>query len=81
MTTVTEIATMRTMMTATAPPLTATVMDGVEPETEEEMCSTYRVTTVHEVTQELTVHSNISGNGHRGSIESGSTDVLSSLRC
>ena len=47
MTTVTEIATMRTMMTATAPPLTATVMDGVEPGTEEEMCSTYRVTTVH----------------------------------
>ena len=43
MTTVTEIATMRTMMTATAPPLTVAVVDGVhvEPGTEERMCSTF----------------------------------------
>ena len=38
MITETEIATMRTMMTATAPPLM--VMDGVGTGTEEEMCPT-----------------------------------------
>ena len=36
---------------------------------------------ITEMTHLLTLYSNISGHGDRGSIESGSTDVLSSLRC